>query len=159
MLKEKAYIVNVKHDIAWVETQRKTSCGSCQARKSCGTSVLQKVMGNKRNILQVNNPNHFKIGDEVILGLQETALVKGSLLLYITPLFAMFGLAMFGYLLFQFVGLEYTEGFSILFSLGGLGVGFWYVMLSSRKLAGNAEYQAKIIEKIDRVVTIRREYE
>lgn len=155
MLTEKAFIVGVEDGIAWVETQRKTSCGSCQARKSCGTSVLQKVLGNKRTRLKVNNPNRFSIGDEVVLGLQEAALVKGSLLLYALPLIAMFGFALVGMTLFGFLGMEFTEGYSILFSLAGLGVGFWYVALSSRRLSADADYQAEILERIENVVTIR----
>ncbi len=154
MLKENAFIVGVENEIAWVETQRKTSCGSCQARKSCGTSVLQKVLGNKRTRLKVNNPKLFSVGDEVILGLHEDALVKGSFLLYALPLVSMFGFALIGILLFGFWGLEFTEGYSILFSLSGLAVGFWYVSISSKKLAANADYQAEILEKIDRVVVV-----
>lgn len=159
MLKENAFIVDVADGFAWVETQRKSSCSSCQARKSCGTSVLQKVLGSKRNILKVNNPDNFSVGDEVILGLQESALVKGSLLLYALPLLLMFIFAFIGIFLFRILAVEFTEGYSILFSLTGLGVGFWYIALSSRRLANDAQYQARILEKIENVVTIRSRHE
>ena len=159
MLKENAFIVDVVDGVAWVETQRKSSCSSCQAKKSCGTPVLQKVLGKKRNILKVNNPDNYSIGDEVILGLQENALVKGSLLLYALPLLMMFIFAFIGVFLFRFAGEEITEGYSILFSLTGLGVGFWYVALSSRRLANDSCYQARILEKIENVVTIRSGHE
>jgi len=159
LLKEKAFIVGVEDGVAWVETQRKTSCGSCQARKSCGTSVLQKVLGNKRTQLKVNNPHYYSVGDEVVLGLNEGALVKGSLLLYALPLFAMFGFAFAGFILFRFLGAEFSEGYSILFSLAGLGLGFWYVALSSRRLADDVDYQAEILEKVEQAVTIRSRHE
>lgn len=159
MLKENAFIVGVEGDVAWVETQRKTSCGSCQARNSCGTSVLQKVLGNKRTRLKVNNPKFFSVGDEVILGLHEDALVKGSLLLYALPLIAMFGFAFVGILLFRLLEMEFTEGNSILFSLTGLAAGFLYVAKSSQKLSGDSNYQAEILEKIENVVTIRSIHE
>ena len=147
MLKENAFIVDIENDVAWVETQRKTSCGSCQARKSCGTSVLQKVLGNKRTRLKVNNPKNYGVGDEVVLGLREDALVKGSLLLYALPLVMMFGFALIGVLLFQVFDTEFSEGFSILFSLTGLGFGFLYVAKSSKNLVDNSKYQAEILEK------------
>ena len=159
MLKENAFIVGVEDGIAWVETLRKTSCGSCQARSSCGTSVLQKVLGNKRTRLQVNNPKQFSVGDEVILGLHEDALVKGSLLLYALPLVAMFGFAFVGILVFTLFEMEFTEGYSILFSLTGLAVGFWYVAMSSQKLADDTNYQAEILEKKAQAVTIRSLHE
>jgi len=156
VLKENAYVVSVKDETAWVETQRKSSCGSCQARKSCGTSVLQKVMGNKRTRLKVNNPDHFSVGDEVVLGLKEDALVKGSLLLYALPLLIMFGFAFVMNFFFQVFDIEFTEGFSILFSMIGLGLGFWIVFMSSRRLVDNTDYQAIILEK---VVSIRSLHE
>ena len=159
MLTEKALIVDIKDDVAWVETQRKNSCSACSAQKGCGTSVLQKVLGNKRNILRVNNPGGYSKGDQVMLGLQEHALVKGSLLLYALPLFSMFIFAFIGYLLFELYDANYSEAYSILFSFIGLITGFWYVALSSKKMSENSDFQARILEKIEHVVTIRSKHE
>lgn len=156
MLRENAFVVGVDDEIAWVETQRKSSCDSCQSKNSCGTSVLQRVLGNKRTRLKVNNPNHYAVGDEVILGLREDALVKGSLLLYTLPLVAMFSFALLAKFLFQIFDLEITEGYSILSALLGLAAGFWFVFISSQKLINNTDYQATILEK---VVSIRSLHE
>lgn len=156
MLKENAFVVDVADGVAWVETQRKSTCGSCAARNGCGTSVLQKVMGNKRTRLKVDNPNQYSVGDEVILGLQENALIKGSLLLYALPIVAMFGFSLIANVIFNNLNIAFTEGYSILFSLIGLMFGFWLVMKSSGKLRNNESYQAKILEK---VVSIRSLHE
>jgi len=156
LLKENAFVVDVADGVAWVETQRKSTCGSCAARNGCGTSVLQKVMGNKRTRLKVDNPNQYSVGDEVILGLQENALIKGSLLLYALPIVAMFGFSLIANVIFNNLNIAFTEGYSILFSLIGLMFGFWLVMKSSGKLRNNESYQAKILEK---VVSIRSLHE
>ena len=148
MIEEKALIVETHGDIAWVETQRQSTCSACQVQKGCGTSVLHKVIGKKRTRLQVMNPDRFVVGDEVVLGLQENALIKGSLMLYALPLLFMFGFAMLGFAVFFLYGLTYTEGFKILFSLSGLAVGFVWISKYSKKISNDPNFQAVILSKI-----------
>jgi len=147
MIEEKAIIVDVSEDVAWVETQRKSTCSSCQVQKGCGTSVLHNVLGKKRTRLQVLNPKHFQVGDEVVLGLQETALIKGSLMLYTLPLFFMFGFAVLAYGAFSLYDIEFTEGFEILFSLSGLAFGFIWVSNYNKNIADDPNFQAVILSK------------
>ena len=147
MIEEKALIVEIKNDVAWVETQRQSTCSSCQVQKGCGTSVLHKVLGQKRTRLQVLNPKHFQVGDEVVLGLQESALIKGSLMIYALPLVFMFGFAMLGYGVFFLYELAYTEGYKILFSLSGLAGGFFWISKYSKKIANDPNFQAVILFK------------
>jgi len=149
MIEEKAFIIEIHDDIAWVETQRKSTCSTCQVKKACGTSVLQKVLGNKRTRLQVLNPKHFDVGDEVVLGLQENALIKGSLILYALPLLMMFAFAILGYVAFSLYEINYTEGFKILFSLGGLVSGFIWVSQFSKNISKDPDFQAVILSRAD----------
>jgi len=148
MIEEKALIVETRENVAWVETQRQSTCSTCQVQKGCGTSVLHKVLGQKRTRLQVLNPAGFEIGDEVVLGLQENALIKGSLMLYALPLFFMFGFAILGYAAFLLYELTYTEGYKILFSLSGLAAGFFWVSKYSKKISNDPNFQAVILSKI-----------
>ena len=147
MIEEKALIVETHDDVAWVETQRKSTCSSCQVQKGCGTSVLHKVLGQKRTRLKVLNPDLFEVGDEIVLGLQENALIKGSLMLYAFPLFSMFVFAILGYGVFSLYELEFTEGFEILFSLGGLISGFIWVSKYNKNIASDPNFQAVILSK------------
>ena len=148
MIEEKALIVEAYDDVAWVETQRQSTCSACQVQKGCGTSVLHKVLGQKRTRLQVMNPNRYEVGDEVVLGLQENALIKGSLMLYALPLLFMFGFAMLGYAVFFLYEITYTEGFKILFSISGLAAGFFWVSKYSKKISNDPNFQAVILSKI-----------
>ena len=147
MIEEKALIVETRDDIAWVETQRKSTCSSCQVQKGCGTSVLHKVLGQKRTRLKVLNPNLFEVGDEIVLGLQENALIKGSLMLYALPLIAMFVFSILGYSAFSLYELEFTEGFEILFSLSGLVSGFIWVSKYNKNISSDPNFQAVILSK------------
>jgi sigma-E factor negative regulatory protein RseC len=149
MIEEKALIVKTDDHFAWVETQRQTTCSTCSASKGCGTSVLQKVLGQKRTHLKVLNPNHYREGDTVILGLREDALVKGSFLMYGSPLLFMFGFAMLGYLIFSLYGWTYGELAKIGFSLSGLVIGFAYIARINNGIATDPTYQAVILRKAD----------
>lgn len=149
MIEEKALIVETENEFAWVETQRQTTCGSCQANKGCGTSVLQKVLGQKRTRLKVLNPSQYETGETVILGLREDALVKGSFLMYGSPLLFMFGFAMIGYAIFFLYGWAYSELAKIGFSLLGLIIGFVYIALKNKGIASSPTYQAVILRKAD----------
>lgn len=149
MIEEKAFVVETDSEYAWVETQRQTTCNSCGVKKACGTSVLQKVLGQKRTRLKVLNPNHYKAGDAVVLGLQENALVKGSLLMYGLPLLFMFGFAILGYLIFVLYGIAYSEPAKIGFSLAGLAMGFVYIARMNKGINVDPKYQAVILRKFD----------
>ena len=149
MIEENALIVHTEKDIAWVETERKSTCTSCSVKKGCGTSVLQKVLGQKRTQLQVLNPNHYMVGDTVVLGMQEIALLKGSLLLYGLPLLFMFLGAVTGYAIFFLYDLQYGELPKIFFSLSGLVIGFVYVAKFNRNIKNDPAYQAVILRKAD----------
>ena len=79
MIEEQGKVVALQNDWVWVETERKTACGQCSVSKGCGTSVLANVFGKKANSIAVMKTLPVKIGDEVIIGIEENSLVKGSL--------------------------------------------------------------------------------
>ena len=146
MIEERATIIALENDFAWVEGERQSSCGSCAASKGCGTATLQKVMGNKRTRLKAINQAGAQIGDKVVIGLQEQALLKGSLYAYILPLFMLLA----GALLFELVFV--SEGMTILGGLGGLMLGFVILQRVSRRVANDASFQAVVLRR-DTAVT------
>jgi sigma-E factor negative regulatory protein RseC len=154
MLEEKAQIVAMDEaNAVWVETQRQTACGSCQASKACGTATLSKVLGQKRTrVRALNKLPDLEIGDSVVIGLQEGAFLRGSLALYFVPLLGMFLGAGFGALFHQAFSAEYTEGFRIVFSIGGFLAGMVWVKYYSRRIADNSDYQATVLRRSDPVL-------
>jgi sigma-E factor negative regulatory protein RseC len=86
MIEERARVVAVDGDSVLLQTQRQSSCGSCEVKSGCGTSVLAGIVGQKVTQLKLPNTLGAKPGDEVLLGMSENALVTGSLLVYMIPL-------------------------------------------------------------------------
>ncbi|MDX2503036.1 MAG: SoxR reducing system RseC family protein [Gammaproteobacteria bacterium] len=98
MIEEQATVVDREGDYVWVQTQRQSSCGQCSAKGGCGTQVLAKFLANKAAYVRCLNSHDVKIGDKVIIGIEESALLSGSFLMYLLPLLIMIlfaGLAAF----------------------------------------------------------------
>ena len=89
MIEEQAQVVEIKDGQLVLQAQTQSSCGSCEASKGCGTSLLAKVVGRKFTHFQVENNINAKVGDTVIVGIAEDALLKGSMMIYILPVFGM----------------------------------------------------------------------
>jgi len=147
MLEENAVVVELDGEYAWIETQRKTACGSCSVNKGCGTSVISKVVGNRRTRVRALNQAHAVVGDHVVVGVQQNALVRGSLAVYLLPLLGMFLFALLGAVLSSLQGWEYTEGWRIIFSMIGLALGFIMLYRFSNRVAGNPAYQAVVLRR------------
>ena len=115
MIVEKATVIGVEEGWLTVETIQQSTCGSCSAQKGCGQGVLAKYLSH-RSFFKLNleefQRKEFKVGDVVELGIDELALVRASVWLYILPLV--------GLLLGVYLGALVSEGMSILGALLGL---------------------------------------
>lgn len=89
MIEEWAQVVEMEGDQLVLQAQTKSACGSCAASKGCGTSVLAKVVGRKFTRFHADNSIDAKVGDTVVVGISEDALLKGSLVMYIIPILGM----------------------------------------------------------------------
>ena len=89
MIEETATVIEVKDDCALVETRQQAACGSCHSAGSCSTSVLSGLFKRQNNQLMVSNPIHAQPGEQVVIGLRESALLKASFAAYLLPLLCM----------------------------------------------------------------------
>ncbi|MBL1276218.1 MAG: SoxR reducing system RseC family protein [Ectothiorhodospiraceae bacterium] len=150
MIEEHALVVALNAEGVWVETQRRSVCGSCAVNKGCGTATLAKVLGNKRSQVRALNPKSTSVtvGDEVIIGINEQALVRGSLAVYIVPLLALFVFGVLGQMLGTQLLIESHEGMTIVFSLIGLALGFAWVSRFTRRIGGDRRYQPVLLRRV-----------
>jgi sigma-E factor negative regulatory protein RseC len=89
MIEEQAQVVEKNGDQLVLQAQTKSACGSCAASKGCGTSVLAKVVGRKFSRFHADNSVDAEVGDTVIVGISEDALLRGSLVMYMIPIMGM----------------------------------------------------------------------
>jgi len=89
MIEQQAKVINVKNDQLELEAETSSSCHACEVKSGCGTSVLAKWVGRKFTRFNAKNTVGAKVGDQVIVGLSEHALLTGSLAVYLWPLLGM----------------------------------------------------------------------
>jgi len=119
MIEEIGVICSVEHhnnqQVVMVETQIKSTCGSCEAQSNCGTSAIAKVFASKRERLRFQLNELVEVGQKVSLGIPEENLLKASAIVYCLPLFSLILSALLGQSTLPLVGLK-GEGWLILFS-------------------------------------------
>lgn len=147
MLEERGRVVGVDGDHLLVETQRRSTCDACGVQRGCGTGALSKVLGRRANRLRVLAGDGAAVGDEVVIGLAEEALLRGSLALYLVPLALM--------LLFAVLG-DHLNGRLVLgsealvagFAVAGLLLGFGWVRWFAHSVRSDQRYQPVILRRL-----------
>ncbi|MCK5387169.1 MAG: SoxR reducing system RseC family protein [Gammaproteobacteria bacterium] len=147
MITENAIVVSIIDDQTWIETQRKSVCGQCSASKGCGTSVLSKVIGNKLSKMKAINNVNAKVGDEVVVGLNENSLLKGAFMTYLLPLIYLFLFSFLGQFISNNLQLNNSELFIIGFAIFGFYLGMRRLKRFSASIAENKNYQPVILKK------------
>ncbi|MCG8487965.1 MAG: SoxR reducing system RseC family protein [Chromatiales bacterium] len=151
MIEETARVVRIEGEYAFVETEKRAACGSCQSQGSCSTSVLAGLFKRRYNHLKVLNTVLAKPGEQVIIGLQEQAFLKLSLLAYLLPLFSMILAAIAAQYLFGFFSAHTGELPQVIGGLLGLIGGFFLLRLLAYKNRHDPGYQAVMLRHADKV--------
>ena len=94
MIEETARVIAIENNQLLLEAETRAACNACAAKQGCGTSVLSKWVGRKFTRFQAPNTVNARVGDEVVVGLAEEAMLKGSVFVYLLPLLAMIGFAL-----------------------------------------------------------------
>lgn len=157
MLEEHATVVAVEENAVWVEVQRQSTCGQCAANKGCGSAVLQKVLGNKRNIFRVSGELSVTVGDEVVIGVNENAIVKGSLLVYALPITCIIVFGILGETIASRMLSIDADSMSVIGAFFGLAVSIWGLRWHSRKSNNKSQYQPILLRHVNQVV-VQPEY-
>ena len=90
-------------------------------RSGCGNSIWGKLFAHQSTAFKAQNRINAKVGDSVIVGINESALLKSALLLYIVPLATMLIGAIVA------TQIHDTNGYAMLGALIGLVLGFVWV--------------------------------
>lgn len=130
MLKENGIVVELTKQFAVVEIiPANHPCTQCS--NGCGIASLAKTKKHVTKIKVINSVN-AKLGDKVVIGLKEQALLKASLTLYLLPLFTMF-----------VAGIAIN---SVLAAVAGFFIGMLWVQKIVTKKMSNIDYQPKIVK-------------
>ncbi len=138
MITETGKVIALKGEHAWVQTIRTSACQSCAARSGCGQRALASVTGGRANQVLVRNHIQARVGDEVVIGIEESALLGASLLVYALPLATM----VLGSLAGNLAG-PGSDGWAIAGGAAGLAAGFGVAWFCQRK--GRRRYEPRLL--------------
>lgn len=148
MLEESGIVIEVDDQFAVIQTQRMATCGHCASKPQCGHSSLEFSACPSHHTLKVAQTHHptLKMGDKVVLGLEEQALLTGSIVLYLVPLLCLFAGALGYEILAMTLSLPHSELVSVLSGLLGFSLGLLGVKRLTSKMATQGSYQPVILQ-------------
>lgn len=125
MIHETGTVISVSGEEAWVQTIRESACQSCKARHGCGQKALAGMTSGQSRQIRVANTLDARPGDQVTVAIEESALLRASLLVYALPLLLMvIATALVGAVM------PGRDGLAVVSALAGLGTGLllarWY---------------------------------
>jgi len=139
MIEQSAIILAVdassdKLPLATIEVVRKTACGLCGQTRGCGNSIWGKIFAHKATSFKAQNTINAYVGQSVIVGIDEVAVMKSALLLYIVPLVTM----LIGSILVS--QLHASDAAAMIGAAVGLVLGYFWV---KGHIAGRAYYKSQ----------------
>lgn len=90
MLEETGRVTRVDEQGVWVTVLRKSTCSACSNQAGCGQGMMERL-----GIGQSSSPIHavteltLSVGDKVVIGIPEEALVQSAIFVYLLPLLAL----------------------------------------------------------------------
>lgn len=128
MIEESAVVIEADGGAILIEVLPQSACGSCNAKSACGTSLLSSLFKRRATRMHVDNSVNARAGDHVVVGIDESEMVSGSVRLYLWPLLGLIGGAIAAQTL-----VNPSEPSAIVGGLSGMALAFW--LLKRRKEA------------------------
>ena len=119
MIEEQAVVIKASKERVTLEVGRDKPCGLCGQVRGCGNSIWGKIFSHQSSHIETRNDLNAKLGDVVILGIDETLMLKSSLMLYGVPLLLMF----LGMVIANSFAKEMVELYTLIGAVTGLFLG------------------------------------
>ncbi len=145
-----ARVVAVADGFAWLEPEQTTSCGGCAASGLCGAKGIGTTASRleMRRFSLPNGPG-FAVGERVVVGVDERALLKASGTAYALPLATMLGA---GALAQWAAG---SDGITMAATLAGLGIGLVAARLGARWMNARGQLAPRFLRRASAGETCR----
>jgi sigma-E factor negative regulatory protein RseC len=138
-----ARVVAIEADLAWLEPEQTTSCGGCASSIVCGTQGIgttARKLAARRFALA--NEQGLRVGERIVVGVSERALLKASATAYALPLLSMLGAGGIAQ------GLAGRDGITMLASVAGLGIGLVAAHWGARWLGARGQLAPQFIRRL-----------
>lgn len=147
MIEESAVVVDRDGEFVEVQALRRGACGHCGAKSACGTSLLDRFLGRRSLYLRVINAIDAGVGEQVVIGVPEAALLRAAFSAYLVPLIALILGAILGQEVANSVGLLSSELVSLIGGLVGFGLALIWLRVYSARLGSDPRYRAVLLRR------------
>lgn len=125
-----ARVVALEADLAWLEPEQTTSCGGCSAAGLCGAKGIGTAASRlEQRRFSMPNTADLVVGERVVVGTSQRALLMASGTAYALPLLAMF---VAGFVAQSIAG---SDPVTIAAMVGALAAGLLVARLGARRLS------------------------
>jgi len=82
-----AHVVSLEGNVAWLVPEQTGSCGGCAASGSCGAKGIGTLASRlEYRRFKIDNEANLFVGERVVIGIPDNALIKASITAYAIPL-------------------------------------------------------------------------
>jgi sigma-E factor negative regulatory protein RseC len=147
MIEEQAVVVQVEGTRALLEIERSSPCGLCGATRGCGVSLWGRLFGSRRSGISTSNDLQVQVGDRVIIGVREDALLTSSVMAYLVPVL----LICAGALLGSSLAASRAAGdlYAVVGAVAGLLSGLAWMRLQTRGGRQDGRYQPVMLRRAE----------
>lgn len=140
MIEESGRVIAVDSGAVWVETQRSSTCSGCSAKNGCGQGLMDKLgVRERRGLIRALSDLQLSVGDSVVIGISESVMLRGAVLVYLFPLTVLFGSALLA------SKLSVAEPYVVLAGVSGFLASWLFVRKRSQQTAGDPELQPIVL--------------
>lgn len=129
MVEGVARVVAIDGARVWLEAEAMSVCAGCSAKAGCGTAAQPSRRTPRR--FAVTNALDARVGERMVVGIPEDALMRASATAYLVPLLSMIVAAMAA------AGLGGGDGAAALAAAGGLTGGLLFAKRRAASLAAH----------------------
>jgi len=151
MIEMQARVITIEPGAALVEPMSGASCSSCASSSGgsstggCGADKIGQLFTIKTKQYRVIDPIGSSVGDEVIIGIADGAVLRGSAAVYALPLLLIF----IGATLAAYIAPSQNQDLaSIMGAAAGFLLGALWLFRFSRKAGNNPQYQPIILRSV-----------
>ena len=151
MIEMQARVVAVDNDgNVWVESVPGGSCSSCASSAEgdsggCGAGKIGQIFTLKSKTYPVIDPLGSQVGDQVVIGIAEGSVLRGSAAVYMLPLLLIFIGALLGA---QFAPAPQPDLASMFGAGCGFAIGALWLMRYSRRASRDPRFQPVVLRAV-----------
>ncbi|MDR3390785.1 MAG: SoxR reducing system RseC family protein [Sulfuriferula sp.] len=160
MIEMQARVIAVEQGAALVEPMTDGSCSICTSSSGdtsaggCGADKIGQLFTLKTKQYRVIDPIGSRIGDAVVIGIQDGAVLRGSAAVYMLPLLLVF----IGATLAAYLAPDRNQDVaSIAGAAAGFALGALWLFRFSRNAGNNPQYQPVVLRSVRSDIFVLKE--